>query len=158
MAKIAPYLAFVIGLALAVLAVPAAVDELQMRKDVDSFKSTRAEVVEFREQKHPKGPTTQVVRFKYEVDGTKYSGDNRYTRMSNTHAEVESLIRDENDKTRSILVYYDPTNPKRVVISKDVGIWVPLGIIFASGALLVTSVYSFVEAKRRRRMWNASTR
>ena len=152
MAKIAPYLALFIGLALAVLAVPSAVEELQMRNDVETFVSTRADVVEFREQKHQQGPKTQVIRFKYTVEGIPYTGDNRFTRMSNTHDEIAALIRKEKDNKQTLLVYYDEQNPKRVVISKEIGFLVPSGIILATVTLLLTSVYSFVEDRRRRRI------
>ncbi len=152
MAKIAPYLALLVGLALAVLAVPAAIEELALRGDVDSFTSTRAEIVEFHEQKHQKGPSSQVVKFKYVVNDAKYTGDNRLTRLSNTHDEIAALIRDDKDGKRSILVYYDASDPRRVVISKEIGIWMPIAMIFVTVSLLVTSIYSFVEEKRRRRI------
>ncbi len=152
MAKIAPYLALLVGLALAVLAVPAAIAELSLRGDVDAFTSTRAEIVEFHEQKHQKGPSSQVVKFKYTVNEAKFTGDNALTRLSNTHAEIAGLIRDDKDGKRSILVYYDPTDPRRVVISKEIGIWMPIAMIAVTVSLLITSVYSFIEEKRRRRI------
>jgi len=152
MAKIAPYLALLIGIALAALAVPAAIEELQLRGDVETFKSTRADIVEFHEQKHQKGPSAQVVKFKYTVNETKYTGDNRLTRLSNTHDEIAGLIRDDKDGKRSILVYYDVNNPRRVVISKEIGIWMPIAMIAVTASLLVTSLYSFIDEKRRRRI------
>ncbi len=152
MAKIAPYLALLIGIALAALAVPAAIEELQLRDDVATFKSTRADIVEFREQKHQKGPSAQVVKFKYTVNEAKLTGDNHLTRLSNTHDEIAGLIRDDKDGKQSILVYYDAGNPRRVVISKEIGIWMPIAIIAVTLSLLATSIYSFVENKRRQRI------
>ena len=151
MAKLAPYLAFLIGLALAVLAVPAAIEELQLRDDVATFKSTRADIIEFREQKHQTGPSAQVVKFKYTVNEGKYTGDNRLTRISNTHDEIAALIRDDKDGKRSILVYYDVNNPNRVVISKQIGLWMPIAMITVTFLLLGISIYSFIDMKRRKR-------
>lgn len=152
MAKIAPYLALFIGLAMAVLAVPAAVEELVMRSEVDHFKSTRAEVIDFREQAPGKGPAVQVVKFKYTVNNMKFTGDNRHTRMSDSEEEVNALIRKEKDNRKTILVFYDPSDPRRVVITKEIGVLVPITVIVVTLTLLWTSLYSFYEDRRRRRI------
>ncbi|MEZ4462774.1 MAG: hypothetical protein R3E66_24215 [bacterium] len=73
--------------------------------------------------------------------------------MSNTHDEIAALIRKEKDNKETILVYYDAQNPKRVVISKEIGFGA-VGHHLATVTLLLTSVYSFVEDKRRRRIWS----
>lgn len=158
MAKIAPFLALFIGLAMAVLAVPAAFEELMMRSEVDQFKSTRAELIDFREQQPGKGPAVQVVKFKYTVDGAKFTGDNRHTRLSDSHDDIAARIRKEKDNRKTILVYYDPNDPRRVVITKEIGALVPIAVIVVTAILVLTSLYSFYEDRRRRRILSRPAR
>ena len=56
------------------------------------------------------------------------------------------------DGKKTVLVYYDPDQPKHAVIRKDIPIWFPLGVLLVTGFLLVGSVMSFITAKKKRRM------
>ena len=152
MSKVAPYVAFLAGILLALIAAPEAVRTIAIAQHSQSFTSTRADLLQNRTQKHQKGPDTQVVEFRYRVGDRELKGDNYWTRTSDTAESVKDLIRVEKDKRKTILVFYDPKEPKRVVIHKEVSILMPIGILVVTVLLLFASVMSFLTDRRRTRM------
>ena len=154
MTKLIPHVAVFLGLILMLVAVPEAIRAISISQEVDSFRSTRAQVLQSHTDKHGKGPETYTVKFKYKIGKSTYDGDNYWTRGSDTEESVLALIRKEKDGKRSILVYYDPDAPKRVVIQKDVGILVPSGVIAVSFLLFFAGAQHFLRQRKRQRLIN----
>lgn len=148
MAKVVPIVAFFVALVLGSLAVPAALETIQMSRDIDSFRSTRALVVQRNEQTHDKGPKTQVVRFQYKVDTRKFDGNNRHTQFSDSAEDLDRLVRKEKDGKETILIYYDPQKPSRSAIRKDISTVFPWSIIGITALLSIASVASFISNRR----------
>lgn len=148
MAKLVPIVAFFVALVLGVLAVPAAIETIEISRDVSNFRSTRALVLQRNEQSHEKGPKTQIVRFQYKVDTRKFDGNNRHTQFSDSAEDINRLVRKEKDGRETILIYYDPDRPSRSAIRKDVSTVFPWTIIGITALLSFASVASFISNRR----------
>ncbi len=152
MAKIAPYVSLLFGLVLAALAVPDAIEGLQIASKVDDYRSTRAEVMRQTTRKPARGPEVDVLEFRYEVDGRTYEGDNHWTQADDDPALFQRLIRREKDTTKTILIYYDPDNPGNSVIRRDIPVWFHVGVIALTAFLIFGSIMSFVTERKKRAM------
>lgn len=150
MAKLAPYVSLLFGLVLAALAVPDAIEALQIASRVDEYRSTRAQVLRQTTKKPAKGPEIDVLEYRYEVQDKTYEGDNHWTQASDTQELFRQLVREEKDTTKTILVYYDPENPSDSVIRKDLPVWFHLGIIGVTAFLIFGSIMSFVSQKKKK--------
>ena len=151
MKKAIPLAFTFIGLTLAIVAVPPQIETLRIANEARSFESTGAEVLVHREESHGKGPATRLVEFEYVVDGELYRGDNHLTQFTDTKEKVESLIR-ENDKGREFVqVYYDPDNPERVILHRDIELWVPIGVLLATALCLYIGISGYLERRRIRK-------
>ena len=150
MARLLPYLFVFAGLVLAALGLPGVYDTLKIANDVEEFTAVEARVLSHNEKKHQQGPPTVEVKFEFEMpDGRRIKGDNRYTRLSDDPDEVERAVVRKGGIER-ITVWYDPEDPRRAVISRDVSLMEPIGII----AIIVIAVGGGLQAvavdKKRR--------
>lgn len=130
------------------LVVPSAVDTLQLARDFPTFVKTEARVTSKREQRHQRGPATGVVEFEYTVAGATYKGNNGLTRFGDSPELVEDIVTRRGGVDR-ITVFYDPTQPRRVVIH-EVNVWPPVGLIALAVLLMIGGVHSFVIDRKRR--------
>ncbi|MGM0556156.1 MAG: DUF3592 domain-containing protein [Myxococcota bacterium] len=152
MQKLIPYAFLVVGLLLCALAVPAQIDTLQTAAELDNYEATDAIVLRLFTKEHRRGPSTEVLEFEYEVDGETYEGSNAATRFQDEREELEALVRRDENKLRHVTVYYDPDNPERSVIHRDIDKTIPWGIIGFSVLLVILGlhgVWSFRREKRR---------
>ncbi len=153
MKKMLPLGFIFVGLCLALLAVPPQVETLQVAWEADRFESTTALVLSLHTKSHGKGPSTEVLEFDYTVDGRTYRGDNHLTQFDDSYEKLNQLIRWK-DKKRFVQVYYDPDDPKRVLVHRDIGLMVPLGVIGLTAACLYVGFGTLFE-ERRIAKWEA---
>jgi hypothetical protein len=139
-----------IGITLAAVAAPAEVETLTIAMQTDDFQQTTAHVTNQYSRQHPKGPPTEVVEFDYKVDGRTYHGDNYLTQFDDSRADIDSQIRYANDE-KYMNVYYSPEQPERVVIHRDIGLMVPIGVLGVTAICLYGGISGFVEDRRSRR-------
>ena len=139
-----------VGLFFALVAGPSEVETIMVAMQADQYRPTTAEVTDVRTQSHQKGPSTEIVEFDYEVDGHSYHGDNHLTQFDDSREEIEARIENV-DGEEVVEVYYDPENPEHVLLHRDVGLWVPIGILLATAACLYFGVTKYLEARRLRR-------
>ena len=139
-----------VGLFLAVVAGPPEIETIMVAMQADQFQPTTAEVTDVRTVDHQKGPSTEVVEFNYEVDGHSYHGDNHLTQFDDSREEIEARI-EKVDGEEIIEVYYDLANPEHVLLHRDVGLWVPIGILLATVACLYLGVTKYLEVGRLHR-------
>jgi len=158
MAKLVPIIAFFVALILSMVAVPSSIATIRLAHDVESFKSTRATVKLRNEEKHERGPKTQLVRFDYKVGTRKFTGDNAATKLSDSAEDIEKLVRKESDGRETILIYYDPERPSRSAIRKDIPTALSWGFIVATIILYVASIAATITNRRHARVMAAFAR
>lgn len=147
MQKIISFGFIFIGICMALLAVPPEVETLQVAMEANSFESTTAYVTDLRTKSHPKGPSTEILEFDYEVDGRTYHGDNHLTQFDDSREELGRLIRWKNGE-RYLEVHYDPDDPRRVVAHRDMGVLVPIGVLGITAACLYGGIQGYLEDRR----------
>jgi hypothetical protein len=150
MQRIVVFAFLFIGITLAAVAAPAEVDTLTIAMQSDDFQQTTAHVTRQYSRQHPKGPPTEVVEFDYKVDGRSYHGDNHLTQFDDSKADIDSQIRFANDE-KYMNVYYSPEHPERVVIHRDIGLLIPIGVLGVTAFCLYGGISGFVEDRRMRR-------
>lgn len=151
MSKLVPYLAVFAGLVMCAIVIPGALESLKIALDFEHFESARARVVSTRTQKHSRGPATARVEFEFvTADGTEVKGDNAITKISDSPERIDRLVEREKGVER-ITVYFDPADPRRVVIH-EISLWQPLGFIGLSLFLLFGGTHALVIDRRRRQM------
>lgn len=158
MAKLVPIIAFFVALILSVAAVPSAIETIRLAHDVGSFRTTRALVKLRNEEKHERGPKTQLVRFDYKVGPRKFTGDNAATKLSDSAEDIEKLVRKEPDGRETILIYYDPDRPSRSAIRKDIPTALPWGFLVVTVVLYVASIAATLTNRRHARVMAAFAR
>ena len=149
MQKILSIALIFIGLTMAVLAGPPEIQTLAIAMEADDYAETTAEVTNVRTRRHPRGPSTEVVEFDYEVAGKTYHGDNHLTQFDDSRADIERRIHTQGER-RLVEVYYDPDHPGRVLLHRDIGLWVPVGILAGTLACLWFGGRGYLEDRRRR--------
>jgi hypothetical protein len=152
MQKLIPYAFLVVGVLLCALAVPAQIDTLQTAEELDDYRATDAVVLRLFTKEHKRGPSTEVLEFEYEVEGRTYEGSNAATRFQDEREDLEALVHRDENKLRHVTVYYDPDNPERSVIHRDIDTTIPWGIIAFSVLLVLLGfhgVWSFRREKKR---------
>ncbi len=151
MGKLIPYLFVFAGIVIGLLAVPFVVDTLSLRNDVGEFHEVEARVLSHGEKSHGKGPKTQQVKFEFVTTaGVEIRGDNRFTSLSDDAESIDRLVRRENGRD-VVTVYYDPDQPKRHVIRRDIDIWRPVGIlVFVFIAVFGGGHAVMIDSRRRK--------
>jgi len=129
MGKLIPYAFFLVGVMLAVLGGPSVYETFSVWHDVDSFTPCDATVITHTERKHRRGPSTEVVKFRYTVDGHQYTGDNHLTELSDDADDVAAQIHRDDKGVEHATVYYDPDNPRRVVLHHDIHLLIPMAVV-----------------------------
>jgi len=129
----------------------------QLSRDVSGFSATTGEVThsQVRRRSGGDGPTHWDVSSSvtYVVDGEEYSGNDHQAPPS-FHSEAEAYAwQARYPQGGTIEVFYDPAEPTRMVLSRDVslGTWelissVGYGVFFI--ALFVTAVGLYVRRRR----------
>ena len=147
MVKLLPYILFPLGLLVTLILGPDAIDTLRISQGTHEFRSTRATVRSTRPKPGPLGTETYFVSYRYKVGRRTYDGTNHHTIDFDTESSVNALLRQEGTQ-KTILVYYDPKDPRTSVISKNVP-WVPPAIkIISAGILLILGSGMLIKARK----------
>jgi hypothetical protein len=125
-----------VGITMLLVGVPGAIDTLGVAAHASEFKVTEGEVIGNYVKKHRKGPSTVIVKYKYEVDGKKFKGDNHHTSITDRKGEVDRLIEHEGKK-ELLPIFYDPSHPSVSVIHRHVSVLWPVGFLAATIAFIV---------------------
>lgn len=139
-----------IGITLAATAAPAEVETLTIAMDSDNYVPATAHVTQRYTRKHPKGPPTEVVEFEYTVDGKTYHGDNKLTWLGDSKSDIDGQIQYRGGE-KYMQVFYDPEQPRHVLIHKDIGVLMPIGILGVTAFCLYGSISGFIEDRKARK-------
>ncbi len=144
-----PWVGLLSAIFLVIFAVPTAIEGLKIASDAPNYVSTRAKVRSQFEKEHKLG-STSVVEFSYRIDGRKYFGSNEVTVWADDEKLIKSLIRKEKDGQKTMLVWYDPDQPKRAVIRQDVPMWPHLAWLAITAVVALWSMSSVVAERKRK--------
>lgn len=158
MGKLVPIVSFFVAIILAMSALPASIETIQLANEVQTFRSTRATVKSLTEEKHDRGPKTQSLKYEYKVGNRKYSGDNDLTKLTDDAEDIQRLVRKEKDGSETVLIYYDPDSPGRSVIRKDINTGVSWAIIVITGLLSFATVGSWLHNRKHAKALSKFTR
>lgn len=147
-----PWVGLLTAIFLGFFALPEAVEGLTVAQHADSYRSTRAEVEQLTEREHKVGPDTAYLKFSYRVGKRKYYGTNHLTVWSDDEESIEEKIRREPDGTRTLLVWYDPDTPRRVVIEQQVSRTPHILWIVATFLIGLWSIWTLRGVRRRKRV------
>lgn len=153
-----PWLGIFFSIILGIMVIPPSLEGIQIANDAPHYRSTRADVLRHYEQKREKGPSSYVVEFSYKVKKRTLNGSNERTIWSDSQPEVKALLRREEDNRQTMLVYYDPEHPDRVVIHKEVPKWPHVLWISGTVAIFLFSLLFAGASVSRRRYLKRSRR
>jgi hypothetical protein len=155
MQRLIPYAFLVVGVLLCALAVPAQIETLKTADELQDYRATEGTVLRLYTKEHKRGPSTEVLEFEYVVDGRTYEGSNAATRFQDEREDLEKLVYRDENKLRHVRVFYDPDEPDRSVIRRNIDTRIPWGIIGFSVLLVALGIHGIWSFRRERKRHEA---